>query len=269
MSGASGVAVRGSRWALAISLALVSLGAPWEGTTGPSTDGLSGLPDLHPWEAWFVAVGPSDEDPAVPALRFQTTTENRGTAPFEVIGVPSESDPTYPGWDPRTLDAYQCDSWALRGCLNYRPAGRLVFHESHGHWHLAGFLIYELRHLAANGQPDLASAPLAQSQNDSFCVMDNYFNESPSSDPANRHLRSYPACSLVRHGISPGWVDVDIPELPGQQIPLAGVPDGDYALVVRVDPGNKFIESVEDNNLSSLPIRLSGSQVTVIGGGVA
>lgn len=242
---------RAKRAALVGLLLLVTL-AVETGSAGPYQ-----FPDLRPRKpgAGDVGIGPADFEPAVRALRFSTMTENVGSYPLEVIGVPSAG---------LSLEAHQCNTWVARICTSYQPAGTMVFDEFHRHWHFEGFAQYELRYLQG-GQPDLDRAPAATGSKASFCLMDSHPTPDLPEESQDRLLRLYPpTCPAVRQGISPGWMDMYTTEVVGQQIRLVGVPDGDYALVIRIDPDNRLAESNEGNNMTFRAIRISGTQVILL-----
>lgn len=228
---------------------------------GPTSAGPAPMPDLRPLRPDFVSVGQSNSVPPVRELGFRTLIANHGAVPLEVIvsGPADGSEPT------QRLAAAECGEWAVRLCLRHDPIGDLVFSEEHGTWLLERFALYELRFLVG-GQPDYDRPALATVEKATACLRDLLYDEgNPADDGVARALRLYPPfCVPLRQGISPGWVHFEDPEDAGQVIPLGSIADGEYALIIRIDPDNRLTESNEENNTVILPLRIAGNSVTEI-----
>jgi hypothetical protein len=69
--------------------------------------------------------------------------------------------------------------------------------------------------------------------------------------PAN-----YRFCNDQLQGITNGWGDEYVKALPGQELPITGLPAGIYYLVSTVDPTGVFVESNEDNGAAWVKIQL-------------
>lgn len=250
----------GKRRRLLWGAALLGLAAAVPGRGGAET---LDLPDLIPLQPDGIHIGaPDDFAPNVRALRFGTFTENVGAHPLELLGIPRV------GAD-LSADARQCVRWTVRVCEAYRDAAPLAWHDEHGHWHFPGFALHELRTLTRDGVPNMNGAPVASGPKLSSCIRDDQFDrDRPAGDPLNRVPSYYQACTNLRQGITPGWMDYYPAELDGQQILLTGVKDGTYALVIRTDPDNRLLESDETNNMTFLRIAISdfGTKVTVLPG---
>lgn len=235
-----------------VALGLAALGVVWlvpdaSGATEPQ------LPNLVPLKPYDIRVGLADgarwsDVPTV--LRFSVAAVNRGNFPLDLLGVPTGE---------YTAQAYQCVRWAsARTCGGgaYEPVGEFVFHAGHGHFHIDGFALYELRRLVGD-QPDMTPAGLvATSGKVSFCLQDTEGDpEASPSDPADSAWYSAPwynalACLPVYQGISPGWADVYDYDLPGQQIDLETVPAGRYGLVITLNPEGRLRETTRADDVA-------------------
>src|SRR5439155_26766234 len=90
----------------------------------------------------------------------------------------------------------------------------------------------------------------------SFCLIDiNHFNPALPRSPASG---VYNTCNNVVQGISVGWNDVYGSSLDGQSIDVTGIPNGEYWLEVVADPADHILEANETNNVTRIPITLSG-----------
>jgi hypothetical protein len=136
-----------------------------------------------------------------------------------------------------------------------RPAGCMLNHPTHSHWHFDAMAAYRLvdpspRTRVVSGRPKV-----------SFCLRDNA--PIPGTSPRQRRAY-YGECSRTRvQGISPGWYDLYSVFTPGQSIRIPRrMPNGLYCLVLKADPRDQLLELDEDNNASALPLRIRGMQVT-------
>jgi hypothetical protein len=137
---------------------------------------------------------------------------------------------------------------------------RYVESESHAHWHLAGFEVYEL--LSA---PD--AEPVKPGEKTGFCLGDRY--ETPGdaelAGKPSRPVwteqcgRGQPTLLQVREGISPGYGDDYAPAVEGQFVDVTNLPAGRYVLAHRVNPDRAIEESDYENNAASVLIQLRRS----------
>jgi hypothetical protein len=223
--------------------------ASWT-AAGPSTEQFPNLVPLPPYD---IRMGENDEprSPDNRAIEFSVSSANRGAFALELTGVPTGVEGS---------EAYQCISWVARVCIERQPAGAMAWHEAHQHWHFEGFASYELRALRPDGTPDLGPSGLvASSGKVSFCLQDTVPEE--FSDPNQAPVYRY--CTRMIQGISPGWVDIYDYTLPGQEVPLSGVDDGTYALVVRLNPDDRLRETRTDDNVSFALVGISGPSLWV------
>ena len=134
---------------------------------------------------------------------------------------------------------------------------RYVTSETHEHWHLLGFEMYELRR-ARNGklvEPDAKTG---------FCLGDRY--ETAEGDDLEGEPerpvwteecgRGQSGLLQLSEGISPGYGDDYDPELEGQFFNVTNVPAGRYLLVHRANPERVLEESDYENNAASVLIQL-------------
>jgi hypothetical protein len=134
--------------------------------------------------------------------------------------------------------------------------GRLRFVTSpdHRHWHLLGFMRYELR--------DPRSGALVRpDRKTGFCLGDRYdAGRREPRKPRREVFRSDcvpdPDVLSLREGISVGYGDDYRPQLEGQFVDLTGLAPGRYLLVHRVDSARRLRERRRSNNASSLLIEL-------------
>lgn len=173
-------------------------------------------------------------------LRFPTEIWNAGPGPLELIGVSGAE----------TTLVYQrvFDPSDAHGEF---PVGEFIFHPAHNHWHFEGFVLHELwtmdafeRWLASGrteGEPQWRGNKTTGG-GESLCIRDTGLAVGHSGRLGE--LR-YNGCDRDVQGISVGWSDIYPPDLPGQWIDLGAEPlaDGDYALRLVVDPGNRILES--------------------------
>lgn len=225
------------------------------------------LPNLTPLKPYDIQLSYADEfdfDKPNAALRFSVASHNAGDYPLELLGAPPEGMT-------RTV-ANECVQWASRVCTARQAAGSFDFHPDHGHWHLDGFAEYELRKLNKRGQPDMSARGLVGTSGKvSFCMMDSAaVGESDPTDPLHT-TGFYLTCTGVFQGISPDWADIYDYSLGGQQIVVESVPDGDYALIVKVNSERQLLETTYEDNVSMAKVRLDtpamclGRTVEVIG----
>ena len=217
--------------AAAFSLALLPTSAP----------AAEALPNLRARPAVGLYVE-TDDGGTTPALRFASDVANVGAAALEL----------QPALDPPDA-VRQCASWTGPACTAYLDAAPGGFRLEPGQrcWRIAGIMRYELRMLEPDGTPGdvvVAGDPVAH------WLEDERVNaSSPPSDPAPR----YSLCSLVRLGLSPGWVSLIDGDEHGQWLGLAGVADGTYALVSIVDPAGLIRESDETDNVAWLAVSIA------------
>lgn len=149
-------------------------------------------------------------------LRFTTATPNVGNADL-VIGDPT--DPMNP----------------------YRVSGAFQFSACHGHYHFAGYALYEL--LTPNGQI------LVSGRKQAFCLED--------SNRIRRDAPKNPFYTCDFQGITAGWDDVYSKYLAGQWLDVTGVLPGNYLLRVTINPDGILPDADLSNNQATVPVTIS------------
>lgn len=259
---------------------------------------LSPLPlfDVHVGPADYPAEGPPHAvlgepvpgaQPATLALRFTTVIRNVGRHSFELLSAPAAGAPE-PGQVP--VAARQCVGFsgltvhgARRGCQSYREVGSADYHPAHHHLHAPGFIRYELRR-DVNGRIQPGPGGLVGAGDGGLCLGDMVnWRRDPGLDTDNATLQGageqvapwyergwYRECGSIgastagplRQGLSPGWLSIIPPGYPGQQIPMRGVRDGVYWLVVTVGRastgGLKLWETNGADNAAAARIQVYG-----------
>lgn len=192
-----------------------------------------------------------------PELYFDTWAQNTGTVPVQLAFGGLEN--------PETAIAEQCISWRSAEahlCREQVPVGGFSWHAEHNHFHFNEFAKYELRQLLRNGAVDYSSRGLvAASEKVSFCLIDSTTIRADA-----RPVPFYNTCSPTVEGISPGWSDIYTSSLEGQQLPLDGLTDGRYALVISMDYLDRIYETDNSDNVVEAILEFSGGvrQVSVV-----
>src|SRR3989344_3948922 len=185
-------------------------------------------------------------------LRFSTTGWNNGAGQLEVRA--GEIDKVN-GKQLVYQRIYMDDGSFSRDEL----VGSFVWHESHNHFHFEDYAIYTL-------QPVLAPGGSEQfGHKTTFCIMDTTRMNTKLPGAPKRAV--YDTCGSEVQGMSVGWGDTYGYQLAGQEIDITGQPDGDYKLIIELDPKNKLVETNEGDNVSPVDIRITSGTVSVIGGG--
>jgi Secretion system C-terminal sorting domain/Ig-like domain CHU_C associated/Lysyl oxidase len=153
-----------------------------------------------------------------------------------------------------------------------RWAGSMTYHPTHGHAHFDDWGVYKLRSIDPN-EPDPRRWPIiGNGAKLGFCLMDygdcasGTYNGSCVDGGGTVILNNIPNkglgggrynCSPTTQGISVGWLDVYGYHLDGMQIPLPpGICNGNYAIVVEVDPRNFLLETDKADNVMWVPFTL-------------
>jgi len=152
-----------------------------------------------------------------------------------------------------------------------RLAGTMTYHPSHGHSHFDEWGIYTLR-IPDPHEPDpLKWTIIGEGSKLGFCLMDfgscQFYNGHCRDENDNIITTNSPnyglgggtySCGLTNQGISAGWTDIYYSNLPGMFIDIPdGTCDGDYMVVVHVDPNNALLEENEEDNVMVAPITLT------------
>ncbi len=217
-------------------------------------------------------------------LRVSVTTPNIGVGPLEVRTTTTfvcGTDTFYgaspgicaDGSDPKQLIIQRVYHKTGNIMSSYdRPAGSMTYHPSHGHMHVDDWGIYTLRTEDPNEPNPLNWPVIGTGSKLAFCLMDygscstynghckdNNDNTLLNGDFPNYGLGggSY-NCSSVVQGISSGYTDIYYQSLDGMWIDIPpGTCNGNYWIVVQIDPYNYFLESDETNNVIAVPYTLT------------
>jgi hypothetical protein len=243
------------RWLLAPVLgALVVTALPLSAGAGSAP---SRLPDLGVAPLQHMLIQLTAEGRK--RLRFTTSIANVGAGPIEVVASRPKLGSEWTGVAQRILRTDGSSS------LVSTPDVKLVFvgSSSHGHWHVRGGALYELRRIG--GGPKVRTRVKR-----GFCFFDS--NPYRGSLPGAPAKAAYPrvACGKKRArkiamGISIGWRDDYYWRISGQAMDITSLPIGKYRLVVKVDPRNWFRESNERNNVAWVDLQIGDQLVKVLG----
>jgi hypothetical protein len=187
-------------------------------------------------------------------IRFATTTLNLGVGPVHLVG---EHDPKL---DKTVVTQSLFDKAGDE--VATRHVGEFVFHEGHNHWHMEHFVRHEL--FQAEEEQITGKVELAETDKISFCVRD--MRQIAPIDGSPDSAR-YNTCGHYIQGLSIGWGDVYSASLQDQWVvlgPANGGPplaDGEYAVVLTVDPLNNIYESDAGNNSSTTYFRVEGGEI--------
>lgn len=183
-------------------------------------------------------------------LTFAAAAENHGAGPLIIRA-------SRPSRGFRTMRATQL---VVRSDGTREPVGsagrlRYIRGGGHDHWHLQGFMSYELR--------TVFGAPLRRGHKMGFCLGDRYDANPAVREPGETGAVFWRHCGLGRpdrlrlsEGISVGFGDVYPAGLQGQSVDITGLRSGRYVLAQRIDPFDRLLDLHEDNDVSSVLVRI-------------
>lgn len=233
----------------------------------------------------YTGQGPDDG-----RLRVSVSTPNIGYGPLTVIAsnwyvcgtdTTQDSGMCPDGTYPRQLITQRV--YHKNGnTMTYtdRWAGSMTYHPSHGHSHVDNWGIYTLRIKNPNEPNPLNWPIVGQGGKQGFCLMDYYScsngtaagqcrddNTVYQQGTALNTTGAFPNyglggggynCNPTTQGISSGWTDLYSKSLDMMWIDIPpGICNGDYWIVVEVDPNNNFLESNDNNNFTAVPITIT------------
>jgi Lysyl oxidase len=179
-------------------------------------------------------------------IAFYSAANNAGAGPLIIKGSrPSTAFATMSATQVIKRADGRTDRVPNVGTIRYIAGG------GHSHWHLSGFMRYELR---TPGGVSLGRRDHKQG----FCLGDRYKADSarpgqPGSPVFTSECgRHRPGLLSIKEGISVGWGDGYNPNLEGQSIDMTSAPTGRYTLVLRVNPDHRMLDLHPDNDVSSL-----------------
>ncbi len=216
-------------------------------------------------------------------LRVSVSTPNIGRGPLTVrassifiCGTDTfTSNPgTCPGGgSPRNL-CFQRVYHKNGSTMTYsdRPAGSMTYHPTHNHMHVDDWGVYTLRIRDTAIADPMQWPMLGSGAKLGFCLMDygtcSYYNghcvDSLGNTLLNGDFPNYGLgggnynCDPTEQGISSGYTDIYYQYLDGMYITIPpGTCNGEYYIVVKIDPHDYFLEEKEDNNVIAIPFTLT------------
>lgn len=183
-------------------------------------------------------------------LGFQSAAANLGTGPLIVLGRRRDV-----GQQRMALRQQIQRSDGSTRTVRLRSTLRYVRSADHSHWHVLGFMRYELR--------SADSSLVVRDRKSGFCLGDRYRADlalpgrSRFARFSDRCGKGAPRLLTIREGISVGWGDDYAAHLEGQELEITSLPPGRYVLVHRVNPDRDFRESDYSDNASSMAIDIS------------
>jgi hypothetical protein len=180
-------------------------------------------------------------------LVFSTTTWNSGRGPLELVGTNEIDANSKQRVNQRIYDS--------NGSYTESSAGFVDYHPEHQHIHFNDYALYELQPVRAPGASSRTGAKTT------FCILD--------TTRVNRRLPGSPKKAVyktcgTKQGMSVGWGDTYGSHLAGQEVDFTGNPNGDYKLMITVDPLNKLTETNETDNESQVCFNVTNSVITSI-----
>jgi len=217
------------------------------------------LPDLVPEPPVDLRVTQKDDEIHI---RFSSVLVNVGLGDFVLRGVRSS------------------DEWSIQQEIAYSESGGELVDtdatlawggDGHQHWHVKRVANYWLVPIV-DGDPGDYDSALMDSKI-GFCFWD--FGKDLDHGP-DKPVFFADGCGLeddteMRMGLSPGWNDTYPFTLPGQNIDITNVPDGDYRLWAEADVSRWFTEASLDNNVTWIDFTLETrdglrfAQLTAVG----
>lgn len=196
-------------------------------------------------------------------LRFTSTIGNTGIGPVETrpndaVGCPEgerhASQIIYHDVDGDGRFDRQVDDERTS-----RPAGCMLDHPDHDHWHFDAAARYVLTEPGSD-------RPIVSADKVSFCWRDNVEVESAAEQT---YAQWYPEEDECGHGdvqgITPGWADVYGNDLSDQHLNLPDdLADGVYCLWNSADPYNLLVESDDTDNTAVTAVEITGPAVETV-----
>lgn len=216
-------------------------------------------------------------------LRVSVSTPNIGHGPLTVRSSSiylcgTDTFTTNPGTcpngtSPRVLCFQRVYHKTGNGMSFYdRPAGSMTYHPTHQHMHVDDWGTYTLRTKDTTQADPLQWPIIGSGAKLGFCLMDygtcSYYSghcvDSLGNTLLNNNFPNFALgggnynCDPTEQGISSGYTDIYYQYLDGMYIAIPpGTCNGDYFIVVQIDPHNYFLEEREDNNVIVIPYTLT------------
>jgi len=225
--------------------------------------------------AYDVLVDP-DVNPEYPGvLRVSVSTPNVGHGPLRVIATNNFVCGTDTLWNSNITvcpdgstpsQLVQQRIYKKEGNnMSYidRWAGTMTYHPTHNHSHFDEWGIYTLRIPDPNEPDPLKWTIIGEGSKLGFCLNNGHCRDENDNiltvDAPNYGLGGGGfSCGTTNQGISAGWTDIYYYNLDGMFIDIPdGTCNGDYMLVVEVDPNNVLLEENDNDNVAVAPITIT------------
>ena len=153
-----------------------------------------------------------------------------------------------------------------------RPAGSMTYHPTHQHMHVDDWGVYTLRTRDTAIADPMQWPIIGSGAKLGFCLMDygtcSYYAghcvDSLGNTLLNADFPNYGLgggnynCDPTEQGISSGYADIYYQYLDGMYITIPpSTCNGDYYIVVKIDPHDYFLEEKENNNVIAIPFTLT------------
>lgn len=181
-------------------------------------------------------------------LQFSTLSWNNGTGPLEIRAGTIDNISGKQEVVQRIYDD--------NGGYSDVNAGSFVYHADHGHIHFDDYALYTLQPVTANGASNRIGSKTT------FCIMDTTKVNVRIPNASKRAI--YKTCNATVQGMSVGWGDRYGYSLPGQFIDITAIDNGEYYLKIETDPKTNILESNEEDNVSTVRIRITDNTVTLL-----
>jgi hypothetical protein len=181
-------------------------------------------------------------------LRFGTLSWNSGAGPLELRAGAIDNV----NGKQEVIQRIYSDDGSYRDV----KAGSFVYHPGHAHVHFDDYALYTLQPVVANGAADRISSKTT------FCIIDT--SKINFKLPGAPKRAIYKTCNTSMQGLSVGWGDEYPYSVLGQSIDITALPDGDYDLKIEIDPKSQIVELNDNDNISTVRVRLMNGTVTVI-----
>ncbi|MFN2545641.1 MAG: hypothetical protein ABR600_13880 [Actinomycetota bacterium] len=208
----------------------------------------------------LISDGPDPDSPHTRCLRFSFGLSNVGHGQFDAYW---NGNATTAGPGP----AFQCvERPGETPAFETRPAGEMVWHETHAHLHVKDIVKLELFKVTDATAGTLASSGVGRKigyfpANESFGNWYSFDQRTDSSKVAGCGLSG--SQSMV--GLSGGWGDVYRWQRVGNYVNFAANGDGRYVVRLTADPKNNILETTDGNNASYTYFEVTGTATRVTG----
>ncbi|MGZ4972305.1 MAG: lysyl oxidase family protein [Limisphaerales bacterium] len=197
-------------------------------------------------------------------LRFSNSIRNTGAGQLHIVAYRDSASPSTVDINNDSMPAFQRID-TTDGHFHDEPAGELLYHPEHHHFHFVGAAKYQLI------DPDTLQV-VRESPKVSFCLADVTIVDSTLSgfhkQPIYNSCVHDPYTTFAEMGISVGWEDTYDKQLTGQAFDvseLMSLPAKDYILQSTTNPNQVLRESNVTPSTASVRVRIGVGVVTKVG----